>query len=69
MTKIDTDGSGVSIVLVGCPYCERAPGLRYYLSRWTIDPCRDDGMHATPVWYCPGCGMRLPSLHGWQITR
>ena len=67
--KLDTNGSGVSVVIKGCPFCdaEGTKNMRYHISRWLIDPDMEEGRLSFDIKYCPFCGQLLPSLGGWDV--
>lgn len=69
MIKIDTNGSGVQVIIRGCPFCdgEGTEHLRYHLSQWTIDPNMDADHYSFSIKHCPACGELLPSLIGWKL--
>jgi len=69
LIKLGTDGSGVGVIIHGCPYCEdiETKNLRYYDSHWIIDPDMDAGRRSFWIHYCPCCGKLLPLLGGWEV--
>ena len=66
MVKLDTNGSGVEVVIKGCPFCdhEGTKNMRYYMSSWTIDPNMEHDRYSFTIKYCPFCGKHLPLLFG-----
>lgn len=69
MVTVDTNGSGVTVVLKGCPFCndEGTKNMRYFLSGWYIDPEMDQGRHSFVIKYCPFCGYYLCPLDKWEV--
>jgi len=69
MVRIETNGSGVQVVLVGCPFCdaEGTKYLRYYNTYWSVDQDMDNGRRAFRISYCPFCGNFLPSIEQWEV--
>lgn len=68
--KISRNGSGVEVVIIGCPFCdnEGVNNIRYYNSHWLIDPNRENDRYSFSIEFCPFCGGHLPCLDDWEVV-
>jgi len=69
MVRLGTNGSGVEIVIVGCPFCDKdgTDNMRFYNTYWMIDPNWDKDRYSFRISYCPFCGNFLPNIEKWEI--
>lgn len=70
MIRLGTNGSGVVVVIKGCPFCDDVgtKNMRYHFSHWTIDPNMDADRYSFDIKYCPCCGNFLPHLDGHAVS-
>ena len=71
MVKIDTNGSGISVLITGCPFCDGDDGEHYLQYHghtiWVFNSSVDVERYSIRVKYCPYCGKLLPSLYKWVV--